>query len=452
MEAEWQKLEVEKWMRNGREKSREAERAEKMVERLREGLRTRSHSQGERGRSVSRGRRKRQETEEGEQFAETNMGVLGTTEQECQDDMGIVDGDKVNSAEEKKLNVQGTLTDSTAVNSDEAPQSTVVLESRPLSNGEGPKTGRVNLGRQSPVHEKHGANDTSKWYSEAEEVEIPRVTSGTPLPKRISSLAYAASHGQTQSGTSSFRPSMPDTLPPQKDLSNNNNRSSGLSIQTILPRRNSGEKDPLSSSPHVQTFPNTPWVDRPSTSESTTDKPIVTSPVSIHSFETMPSGISSLYDRVIGESSRRSHMNQIAESQDQPTTSHRSDMSHEVDTLAATVITREGHGEMGSLQSDDNFLAANELEEDAVSYDSGEAEARRGRSRSRVSPWLEGQEDSYETMENEGKEEGEGSGRGRRTRIRDAWRSISMRSRRGSEEWRKDENRHWCKVKAESSA
>ena len=441
MEAEWQKLEVEKWMRNGREKSREAERAEKMVERLREGLRTRSQSRGDGGRSVSRGRRRRQETKEDEQLVETNMGVLGTTEQEKKDDTSVVDGDKVKNTE-KKLDVQGTVTDSTAVNSDEAPQSTIVPESRRFLNGEGREIETGNLGRQSPVHEKHDANDTSRWYSEAEGVETPRVASETPLPKRISSLAYEASHGQTQSRTSSFRPSMPDTLPSQKDFSNDQNRYSSLSIQTILPQVNSGEKTPSSPSLHAQTFPNAPWIDRPSTSKSNIDKPILTSPASTHSFETMPSGISSLYNRVIGESSRRSHLNQIAELQDQPTTSHRSDMSHEVDTLVPTVITREGHGEMGSLQSDDNFLAANELEEDAVSYDSGEAEARRGRSRGRVNPWLEGQEDSYETMENDEKGEGEGSGRGRRRRMRNAWRSISMRSRRGSEEWRKDEDGH----------
>ena len=44
---------------------------------------------------------------------------------------------------------------------------------------------------------------------------------------------------------------------------------------------------------------------------------------------------------------------------------------------------------MGSLQSDDNFLAAHELEEDAISIDSRERDRRRGRSRDRVMPWLE---------------------------------------------------------------
>ena len=52
-------------------------------------------------------------------------------------------------------------------------------------------------------------------------------------------------------------------------------------------------------------------------------------------------------------------------------------------------IVRKGHGELGSSQSDDNVIAANGLEEDAISYDSAELERRRERSQSRVKPWLE---------------------------------------------------------------
>ena len=83
MEANWARLEIQKWRRDGRERAREAERAEQLVDRLREGLRTRSHSRGTEGRSVSRGRRKRHGRMEDEEFGETNVGVSGTTEQDC---------------------------------------------------------------------------------------------------------------------------------------------------------------------------------------------------------------------------------------------------------------------------------------------------------------------------------------------------------------------------------
>ena len=48
---------------------------------------------------------------------------------------------------------------------------------------------------------------------------------------------------------------------------------------------------------------------------------------------------------------------------------------------------RAGHGDMGSVQSDDNFTRANELEEDAVSDTEEVRELRRGRSRDRVGRW-----------------------------------------------------------------
>ena len=75
----------------------------------------------------------------------------------------------------------------------------------------------------------------------------------------------------------------------------------------------------------------------------------------------------------------------------------------------AAYVRREQHGEMGSLQSDDNFLAAHELEEDAVSIDSRERERRRGRSRERVVPWLEEYRKGYVNEEDRIEEIGSGS-------------------------------------------
>ncbi|KAI9881252.1 MAG: hypothetical protein M1830_005538 [Pleopsidium flavum] len=50
-------------------------------------------------------------------------------------------------------------------------------------------------------------------------------------------------------------------------------------------------------------------------------------------------------------------------------------------------VVRAGHGDGGSLQSDENFREMHQLDSDAISDDSRFAELRRGRSRERVEPW-----------------------------------------------------------------
>ncbi len=50
-------------------------------------------------------------------------------------------------------------------------------------------------------------------------------------------------------------------------------------------------------------------------------------------------------------------------------------------------VIRAGHGEGGSVQSDENFREMHQLDSDAVSDDSYMAERRRGRSREQVEPW-----------------------------------------------------------------
>lgn len=54
-------------------------------------------------------------------------------------------------------------------------------------------------------------------------------------------------------------------------------------------------------------------------------------------------------------------------------------------------VVRAGHGDGGSLQSDENFREMHRLDSDAVSDDSRFAELRRGRSRERVQPWQQHQ-------------------------------------------------------------
>ena len=61
-------------------------------------------------------------------------------------------------------------------------------------------------------------------------------------------------------------------------------------------------------------------------------------------------------------------------------------------------VVRAGHGERGSVQSDDNFREMHQLESDAVSDDSYMAERRRGRSREQVEPWRR-QQLSHEDLE-----------------------------------------------------
>ncbi|MCJ1482730.1 hypothetical protein MMC06_002896 [Schaereria dolodes] len=52
-------------------------------------------------------------------------------------------------------------------------------------------------------------------------------------------------------------------------------------------------------------------------------------------------------------------------------------------------VGRAGHGELGPIQSDANFRATNELEEDAISDDERLKQMRRARSKERVLPWTE---------------------------------------------------------------
>ena len=458
VEANWAKLEIQKWKRDGREKAREAERVGQLVERLREGLRTRSHSRGdgEGARSVSRGRRKRQETMKDKKFGETNVGVEGTTEQGYGEDKRLGSDSEIKIAVEKMLNAQGTMTESTVVNSNEGNPSSAVLENQPVTGDDAQDVEVRNIVGQSPVYENQDGVDSSDWWAEATKSNQPRVTSVIPLPRRVSSLAHATSHHRNVSGTSSSRPSMPDTLPSQKSFNNSPVQSSGSNLRSLRPQEVVGHNHSLSASSQVQTFPNVPWTDRPSTSKYIMGDPLVISPVSAKSLDTIPSGLTDLYNRVIGDSRMQSNNNQSSVIEDELSTSQIPDLSERRNTITSTTVPREGHGEMGSLQSDDNFLAANELEEDAVSYNSEQAELRRGRSRERVSPWLEEHEDSYETIEGESKskERGEASsrGRGRRKRMTSAWRAMRSRVRGGSSgEWRKDASGHWYKVTADEA-
>lgn len=57
------------------------------------------------------------------------------------------------------------------------------------------------------------------------------------------------------------------------------------------------------------------------------------------------------------------------------------------DALEDVDVRRAGHGEGGSMQSDENFREMHQLDSDAVSDDSYMAERRRGRSREQVEPW-----------------------------------------------------------------
>ena len=353
---------------------------------------------------------------------------------------------EVNIIEEKAPDVQGTTTESTAVNSSEGPALAPLREQQHLANEERDIELR-NPGRQSPVYEKQDGKDSPTWWSEASKPGKPQIASIAPLPKRISSLAYAASHRRGLSNTSSSRPSMPDTMVSRKSLSSSPGDFQGPEPRSPSPRKDLRNNQPSASS-QAQTFPNAPWADHPGTTEYMVGEVSETSPVSNNSSDMIPSGVTSLYRRVLGESVWQSKSNQSPMPETQTSTSHSSDLSPRRDTLGSTNITREGHGDMGSMQSDDNFLAANELEEDAVSYDSGEVELRKTRSKGRVGPWLEGHEESYEKIEDEDRQGEETSSGHRRRRLKDALRSMSFRARtEGSGDWKKDENGHWQRVK-----
>ena len=102
-------------------------------------------------------------------------------------------------------------------------------------------------------------------------------------------------------------------------------------------------------------------------------------------------------------------------------------------------IVREGHGGMGSLQSDDNLIAAQELEESAVSFDSAEFELRRAHSQSRVGPWLEKHVERQPNERNgldAPREEGGQIKRSKRS-IRDALHAIRDRREKRAVEKRK---------------
>ena len=101
-------------------------------------------------------------------------------------------------------------------------------------------------------------------------------------------------------------------------------------------------------------------------------------------------------------------------------------------------VARGGHGERGSLQSDDNFLAVNALSSDAVSDTASVGELRRGRSRSRVEGWRERQlveGDGDGTVGVRDVDDNEDAvGGGRKTYRRQSVRWIEE-ARRGFREW-----------------
>ncbi|KAL9115285.1 MAG: hypothetical protein Q9187_007337 [Circinaria calcarea] len=355
LEIRNKELEIEKWKLLVQEKTKEVERVGVQAERLRGSLRSVSRDRKSGGgRSVSRGRRGKTGGSK-ESAKEKDAGASGTT-------VGGVQGTT------EMTTVQGTtdigLTPETAV------LDTSLQERKQETNmPEKEEERKVELPVMSnSLPRRGGNNDTSTE---------PMEPSSTLSPLSITNPINALSPIDSSTLVTSSSPNSDGNLQGPNvgvPLVSSAYRPTALDRYVVAEGQRRQPENRMDSGPEKQN-----WIDSRSDSDVLVDNFPITG-IANDSERTDPAAGSSIGDALGSQ-----------------------------DFEDAAYVRREQHGEMGSLQSDDNFLAAHELEEDAVSIDSRERERRRGRSRERVMPWLEEYQKGYVNEEDRIEEIGNGS-------------------------------------------